>query len=414
MDHIANTHENQERSWPGLAGELIEGARWLHGLGWSIIPIGPEKKPAVKKWGPYQRRPMPLQSLTTTIGSPKVVGIAVVLGGVSGSLMVRDFDSAEGYRSWAERHPSLASSLPTVRTGKGFHVYARSASPVASRAFHRGGEAEPGELRGEGCYVVTAPSLHASGIRYAWAIPPGGGIPIVDPALLAPLGYTLPATYSDNCNNTALPYKSSSSCTAGGSDSSEREKDLAPVDADIRRSMPGRVGERNSRLFEFLRRIKARQPAASFDEIEGDVRRWHEAAYPVIGTKDLATTLADARDGWRKIREPKGEKLRQAIDEARARPIPDDLSPREGLLLNLCGRLAALHDQGGRFFLGCSAAAQALGISDSKSAWRVLIALKDRKLIRSEEPGSIKGMKAEVFSLAPEGRRRLGITPNAL
>lgn len=406
MDHSANTHENQERSCPGLAGELIEGARWLHGLGWSIIPIGPEKRPAVKKWIQYQRGPMPLQSLTTTIGNPKVVGIAVVLGGVSGSLMVRDFDSAEGYRSWAERHPSLASSLPTVRTGKGFHVYARSAAPVATRAFHRGGEAEPGELRGEGCYVVTAPSLHASGIRYAWAIPPGGGIPLVDPSALTPEGYAV-QEHSDKRKN-GVCHTSHLTLVWQGRDSSGVQAELAPVDADIWRTMPGRIGVRNSCLFEFLRRLKARLPAAPFEEIVGEVRRWHEAAYPIIGTKDLATTLAEARAAWPQIREPKGEQLRRAIDEARARPIPAGLPPREGLLLNLCGRLAEMLDQGGRFFLGASAAAEALRI-DRKSAWRVRTTLKDLELIRSEEPGSIKGMKAEVFSLAPEGRRRLGI-----
>lgn len=402
----------------------------LYGLGWSIIPIRPSpggdhKSPAVRSWKPYQRRPMPLRSLVATIeGAADCVGIAIVLGAASGGLMVRDFDTADGYHAWAAREPRLASILPTVRTGKGYHVYARTASPIATRVFHGPGEPEPGELRGEGSYVVTAPSLHSSGIRYSWTIPPGGPIPVIDPAILAPEGYAAPDALPDKRKNAGVVHKTFGpvyqgggregfppSCVPGGGGwdpDGDKPRDVDPEEADIRRSLPGRAGERNTRLFDYLRRLKARHPEIGLEELEPRVMSWHRAAYPEIRTKPFEETWADARRMWPRIEKPKGLDLRERIEAARSLPGSDGLPGESGILLNLCGLLA---DAEGAFFLSVSTARAALGMGEDPAsrmtAWRRREGLIIRGLIEKTAAGTYAGMKADEFRLTPEGRKLL-------
>ena len=111
-----------------------------------------------------------------------VVGVGIVLGDASGGLMVRDFDEPGSDERWAAAHPDLAAPLPTVRTGKGFHVYFR-AHGLRTR-FVPGGE-----RRGTGGYVVAPPSLHPSGAVYQWIVsPPDGPLPEVDPSVFGAPG----------------------------------------------------------------------------------------------------------------------------------------------------------------------------------------------------------------------------------
>lgn len=412
-----------------LKAELIEAAAILHGLGLSVIPIRPGKKgqyksPALKAWRPYQAARMPPDSLLPKIErSRDCVGIAVILGAVSGGLMVRDFDTAEGYHAWALREPHLASILPTVRTAKGFHVYARSASPIATRTFHGAGEPEPGELRGEGGYVVTAPSLHASGIRYAWAIPPGDAIPVVEPSAFIPprTAISPPGGCSSVVHKTereetlpTTPDTQEMSCVPPGDPGGCRGEDgpgeIDPEQADIRRSLPGRTGERNCRLFDYLRRLKARLPGLGLEELRPRIESWHRTAYPAIGTKDFAETWDDACRMWPLIKCPKGSTLREKIEAARSMPIPPGIPDALGVLLNLCGRLA---DADGNFFLGVSTAQDALGMGDGQSArmtaWRRRRDLIASGLVEKTSDGAYAGMKADGFRLTPKGRRILGL-----
>jgi len=77
---------------------------------------------------------------------------------VSGGLVCRDFDLLEGYKSWALEQPELAVSLPTVKTGRGCHVYFVG---NVRRIVHL----DDGELRGNG-FSVLPPSRHPPGAVY--------------------------------------------------------------------------------------------------------------------------------------------------------------------------------------------------------------------------------------------------------
>lgn len=158
-------------------------------LGWSIIPMrmNEGKRPAVK-WKPHQTKRAGERQLRSWFGDECNFGVAVVSGAVSGDLGSRDFDKMESYNVWAEAHPELAETLPTIATPRGRHVHFRAdrddVSKVRLALGKLGGTGAiacgDGELRvGRGCYSVLPPSKHPSGAVYRWINPPGDAIPLV-------------------------------------------------------------------------------------------------------------------------------------------------------------------------------------------------------------------------------------------
>jgi len=162
----------KDRGNRGSDPPILETALGYYRRGWSLIPIKPgTKRPACQAWTPYQ---------TTRADESRVRrwfakgnGLAVIMGDVSDGLVCRDFDTMAGYDTWAADHPDLATTLPTVATARGRHVYFRSD--------HRGIETlDDGELRGAG-YCLLPPSRHPDGAVYRWLIPlPDGPLPMVE------------------------------------------------------------------------------------------------------------------------------------------------------------------------------------------------------------------------------------------
>lgn len=98
--------------------------------------------------------------------------IGVATGGVSGVFVV-DVDGEDGERSLA----ALGDLPPTLAqwTGNGRHLFFRAPASVkiASRVSKLGRKLD---VRGDGGYVVVAPSMHHSGRRYEWA----NALPVAD------------------------------------------------------------------------------------------------------------------------------------------------------------------------------------------------------------------------------------------
>ena len=108
-------------------------------------------------------------------------GVAIATG-ARANLAVVDFDPAHGAGASLERLDPNCQPLPptlSARTGGGWHRYYRMEGRIPNTAGRLGALDLPGvDLRGEGGYVVAAPSPHPSGARYAW---------VADPVALAPL-----------------------------------------------------------------------------------------------------------------------------------------------------------------------------------------------------------------------------------
>ena len=100
-------------------------------------------------------------------------GVGLVTGARSG-LVVVDIDPAHGGSQSLAALRDGGTELPRTlyaRTGGGWHLfYARPDAPVANATGRLGARELPGiDLRGDGGYVVAAPSGHRSGNRYTWA-----------------------------------------------------------------------------------------------------------------------------------------------------------------------------------------------------------------------------------------------------
>ena len=175
----------------------MEHARqvWLEALeyhrrGWSIIPLKHGTKKSAVQWKRFSQQQPSESQIHEWFDRDQELGIAVILGMISGGLVVRDFDDRAVYETWKEKHPQLAKALPTVATSRGCHVYARSSSEAISAVREQIGRpgasgailVAGGELRcGDGCYVVCPPSIHESGHVYRWQIPlPDGPLPTVE------------------------------------------------------------------------------------------------------------------------------------------------------------------------------------------------------------------------------------------
>lgn len=116
----------------------------------------------IKKWWPKD------SDLPSNIG--------IVTGGESG-LVVVDVDGDEGFEALGEeRVKDLQNeSVPCVTTGRGFHYYFKSKTPIKTKP----GFANKVDIKADGGYVVAPPSLHSSGKRYEWLTEPDGELPDV-------------------------------------------------------------------------------------------------------------------------------------------------------------------------------------------------------------------------------------------
>jgi len=155
--------------------QFIEAITLYLSFHFALLPVA-GKRPTPKNWKQFQYRQPNRDELTEWIKDPRVTGLAAILGSISRELSARDFDKPEAYERWKTKYPELAKTLPTYRTSRGFVVLFISKSPVRTRSF-----GADGELRGEGAIVVLPPSMHPSGVQYAWVVPLGAVIPEADP-----------------------------------------------------------------------------------------------------------------------------------------------------------------------------------------------------------------------------------------
>jgi hypothetical protein len=179
----------------------LEAALGYRELGWSLLPVGVDKRPHFDLLADVYRSPA-WERLRTRAASEAEIGewfsrdpnagIAIITGAASGGLVVADFD---------QERPQRLIDTPTVQTGRGLHVYLQSSKRIRSR------KAIGIELKAEGSYVVAPPSVHPSGRRYRWLIsPPGLGHLSLPEANLADLeSWQLVAPLAETCRSSQPP-----------------------------------------------------------------------------------------------------------------------------------------------------------------------------------------------------------------
>ncbi len=128
--------------------------------GFSVIPVGSEKKPLVA-WKEYQKRKATDEEIELWINSYPNMNIGIVTGAIS-DIVVVDIEKdgpTNGY-------PVTVSSKTG---GGGYHLYYKYPQSGLGNSTRI---KELTDIRGDGGYVVAPPSLHNSGKQYYWSIEP--------------------------------------------------------------------------------------------------------------------------------------------------------------------------------------------------------------------------------------------------
>lgn len=338
---------------------LAEAVR-LQRIGISVIPIGQEKRPAIKAWKPFQREAADEDQIRDWFGRRDDLGLAIILGPVSGHLIARDFDIHEAWRSWASEYPKLERMLPTVETSRGRHVYARIAGcPAITHA--------DGELRTRGQYVVAPPSLHPSGHRYRW----GRGfdsLSDVPELTLAESGFGRCWLASDGGQPVVTDRTEV--------DLSDLYLSVTTETPLIEATLPHAYGQRRHRLFELARRIRVDPQLRDVPirELRPLVEQWHRLALPFIRTKCFDESWCDFVEAFNHVDLARcGDAAAMAAADAKELP-PEAmryLSPLNRRLVALCAELGRASPDGA-FFLACRKAATVLGVGSHMAVARLL------------------------------------------
>jgi hypothetical protein len=350
--------------------------------GWSVIPLGDDKKPASTAWKARQRiAATPAEVPEWFARTRGTVGVGIVLGKVSGNLYARDFDDAGAYSRWAAAHPELAARMPTVQTFRGCHVYGRwPGVPTLERAH--------GELRGERVYVIAPPSPHPKGCFYSWRVPlPDGEVPEVDPFAAGLAEPPEPTERTRNRENRE--HRANRDTESTERTETQRHRDTEAIGGTslvfrddvleaIARTTPTQRGRRNESVFRLARALKGLPGLRDLDpkELRPVVKAWHTKALPHINTPDWGTTWGDFTHAWPSIHTPEGtDTLREALAAAEAAASPawaGDYSPEARLLASLCRELQR---RAGAvpWFLSCAKAGECVG-ADKGTASRWLAA----------------------------------------
>jgi len=148
-----------------MKGEMVNSNLMLNmaqsyiARGFSIIPIGNNKKPLVE-WKAFQSRIVSPEELEKWFKDFPRLNLAIVTGKIS-NLVVVDIDFRHGSTD------ELFKDINTVKVrsgGGGLHYYFKSNEIIPN--FNG---IKPGiDIRGDGGYIIVPPSRHPSGNSYEW------------------------------------------------------------------------------------------------------------------------------------------------------------------------------------------------------------------------------------------------------
>ena len=374
-------------------------AKRYDALDWTIIPAGHGKggkrPPGGFLWKQYQtERPTGADLERWFRGNGSVP--AVILGSASGGLVCRDFDDRDAYHAWTVDHPDLAQSLPTVETGRGFHVYMRSAAEIY-RTF------DDGEIRGDSChYAILPPAVHRNGKSYVWIVnlpTSANAIPLIDPFAegLAHVSEGPEGRYRGN-RTTCVPSGTSVPSVSSVSLDSLSEGDRNSVLRAIGTTLPERQGQRNAQIFQLARKLRGIPSLAGRNgpDLREIVRSWHTRALPNIRTQEFVDTYGDFLRAWTDVRKPANEEfMGDIIERARANPMATGHDEAQDILAAMCRELQQAVGEG-PFYLSTRDAAAPFG---QTAAWgsRRLAVLEAEGIIECVERGSPQTQRATRF-----------------
>ncbi len=156
---------------------ILESALRYQELGFSIIPVRPDKKPYCR-WEENQRQRASADQIKAAWKRFPDANVGIVTGSVSGVCVI-DKDTAEGDEPLDSLLPD-GVPIPTCQTPRGGqHLYFR----IPETEIRNNARAIRGcDFRGEGGYAVAPPSINGAGRTYRWL--PGLSVFEVQPPAL--------------------------------------------------------------------------------------------------------------------------------------------------------------------------------------------------------------------------------------
>lgn len=137
----------------------LEQALTLLEMGWSIIPVGRNKKPLID-WKKYQTEKPTSEEVQGWFGKYPYINLATVTGKIS-NIIVIDIDPRH------EGNDELFKNIETVKVktgGDGQHIYFQYEEGIENKT-----AIQPGiDVRGQGGFAIIPPSEHESGKCYEW------------------------------------------------------------------------------------------------------------------------------------------------------------------------------------------------------------------------------------------------------
>ncbi len=371
---------------------LLERALDYHRRRWCIIPIGKNKKAAVR-WKQYQTTRPDEKQLREWFSNGEYTSLAVVCGAVSGGLAVLDLDSEARCQWWRKEHSVFAEFLPTAETKKGLHVYFRS-EPFRKQ---NGDEVD---LLGEGACAILPPSPEKQ-----WLKPLDGELPLHDPFEwgLEQFGINRPEPdipLPEETEDTEEPEDSERHRSHSGvvfSLDSLDDEIKKEVERAIEATQPTKEGQRNDAIMPLCQWLKAipELKDLSAKALKPIIKQWHEQAYNVIGTKPFTDTWRDFVHAWKRVKWPKGDvmlaqAIRMALKSEKKLPEEQEYDTEEAqYLLRVCYFLQEIIGNE-PFFLASRTAGGILGIS-RRDAYKLLeMFVADEKLKLIEKHTSRK------------------------
>jgi hypothetical protein len=372
-------------------GDYLQATYLYRGMGWSVFPLY-KKAPAIRGWRRLQERRPRDEEITRMFDHASWVdGVAAVTGQASLGLCVRDFDTKDGYIAWAQDHPDLAGRLPTVKTGRGYHVYIRL--PKNYGPIYKSWKNGPlkGEILGTPKrYVVLPPSRHPSGTTYQWLW--GEPFTFQDLPVCTPeeLGWLEDHHHQNQeIEHKVAPPKTTneSNYVICSNESSGQSVPLELVERDaVMKCLPSGPGERNDCLWALARTLKSLPHLSDADEagLWPHFEIWFSMASAVISTKSMALCWADFKRQWKLAKVSAVQGFDGAMTRALAEPSPAEAERyEEEAMKKLVAVCVALQKYAGEepFFLSCRTAQRICGFGSFHTAARRLNQLVEDGLL---------------------------------
>ncbi len=154
--------------------ELGEAALAYVAHGFAVVPLRPRAKEPMTRHGLKDWTDDP-ESVRAVWSRWPDANIGIVCGAPSRGLVVLDLDVHEdgpdghdARRRWEREHGPLPETCTAITGSGGTHMFFRASHEVRPSV-----NAELAvDVRGDGSYVVAPPSVHPSGRRYEWEVPP--------------------------------------------------------------------------------------------------------------------------------------------------------------------------------------------------------------------------------------------------